>query len=162
MELAMKLHQVVMRAAGALALVTALATAVMATPVAAKNFRFANQGDALSMDPHSLNESLQLNFLANIYEPLVGRGKKLELVPALATDWKQTAPTVWRFNLRKGVTFHDGASFTADDVVFSYERAKDAGSDAARVKVVVASVMQPSAEYARRWQPGWPPSRAPD
>jgi peptide/nickel transport system substrate-binding protein len=139
MELAMKLHQVVMRAAGALALVTALATAVMSMPVAAKNFRFANQGDALSMDPHSLNESLQLNFLANIYEPLVGRGKKLELVPALATDWKQTAPTVWRFNLRKGVTFHDGAPFTADDVVFSYERAKDAGSD---VKTYVGAIKE--------------------
>jgi peptide/nickel transport system substrate-binding protein len=135
----MKLHQVVMRTAGALALVTALATAVMSMPVAAKNFRFANQGDALSMDPHSLNESLQLNFLANIYEPLVGRGKQLELVPALATDWKQTAPTVWRFNLRKGVTFHDGAPFTADDVIFSYNRAKGDGSD---VKTYVGAIKE--------------------
>jgi ABC-type transport system substrate-binding protein len=108
-------------------------------PAAAATFRFSNQGDALSMDPHSLNESLQLNFTANIYEPLVGRGKKLELVPALATDWKQTAPTVWRFNLRKGVQFHDGTPFTADDVIFSYNRAKGDGSD---VKTYVGSIKE--------------------
>ena len=109
------------------------------TPAVAATFRFSNQGDALSMDPHSLNESLQLNFTANIYEPLVGRGKKLELVPALATDWKQTAPTVWRFNLRKGVQFHDGTPFTADDVIFSYNRAKGDGSD---VKTYVGSIKE--------------------
>ncbi len=70
--------------------------------------RIANQGDALSMDPHSLNESLQLSVTGNVYEPLVGRNKDLTLAPALATSWKQTSPTVWRFELRKGVQFHDG------------------------------------------------------
>jgi peptide/nickel transport system substrate-binding protein len=110
-----------------------------ALPAAANTFKFANQGDALSMDPHSLNESLQLNFTGNIYEPLVARGKKLELVPALATDWKQTAPTVWRFNLRKGVTFHDGTPFTADDVIFSWQRARGDGSD---VKTYVQEIVE--------------------
>ncbi len=81
------------------------------------------------MDPYALNESLQLSLMGNVYEPLVGRGKKLELIPVLATSWKQTAPTVWRFTLRKGVKFHDGTPFTADDVIFSYERAKSDGSD---------------------------------
>jgi peptide/nickel transport system substrate-binding protein len=92
-------------------------------------FKYANQGDAVSMDPHSLNESLQLGFLNNIYESLVGFDRNLKLVPALATSWKQTAPTVWRFNLRHGVTFHDGTPFTADDVIFSYDRARADGSD---------------------------------
>jgi peptide/nickel transport system substrate-binding protein len=95
----------------------------------AVTLRIANQGDALSLDPHSLNESLQLTVLNNIYEPLVVRGRDYKLAPSLATDWKQTEPTVWRFNLRKGVKFHDGTPFTADDVIFNYERAKDAGSD---------------------------------
>ena len=105
----------------------------------AQTFKFANQGDALSMDPHSLNESFQLAFTGNIYEPLIGRGKKLELVPALATEWKQTAPTVWRFTLRRNVQFHDGAPFTAEDVIFSYNRAKGDGSD---VKTYVGSIKE--------------------
>ena len=95
----------------------------------AVTLRVANQGDALSLDPHSLNESLQLTVVGNVYEPLVTRDRNYKLVPGLATDWQQTSPTVWRFNLRKGVQFHDGTPFTADDVIFSYERAKGDGSD---------------------------------
>lgn len=102
-------------------------------------FKMANQGDAVSMDPHSLNESLQLGFLNNIYEALVGFDKSLKLAPALATDWKQTAPNVWRFNLRHGVTFHDGTPFTADDVIFSYDRARADGSD---VKTYVGHIKE--------------------
>jgi peptide/nickel transport system substrate-binding protein len=101
----------------------------MAMDAHAATFKFADQGDAVSMDPHSLNESLQLSLLGNVYEPLVGRGKKLELIPLLATSWTQTAPTVWRFNLRRNVKFHDGTPFNADDVIFSYERSKVDGSD---------------------------------
>lgn len=95
----------------------------------AVTLKIANQGDALSLDPHSLNESLQISVNENVYEPLVTRGKDYKLEPALATSWKQTSPTVWRFELRKGVQFHDGTPFTADDVIFSYERAKSDGSD---------------------------------
>ncbi|WP_421955601.1 ABC transporter substrate-binding protein [Polaromonas sp.] len=102
------------------------ATSLVASAV---TLRIGNQGDALSMDPHSLNESLQISVNENVYEPLVTRGRDYKLAPALATSWKQTSPTVWRFELRKGVQFHDGTPFTADDVIFSYERAKSDGSD---------------------------------
>jgi len=95
----------------------------------AVTLRVANQGDAQSMDPHSLNESLQLTFTNNIYEPLVARDKQLALTPGLATKWTQTKPTVWRFELRHGVNFQDGTPFTADDVVFSINRAAGPGSD---------------------------------
>jgi peptide/nickel transport system substrate-binding protein len=102
------------------------ATSFVASAV---TLRIGNQGDAQSLDPHSLNESLQLTVVGNVYEPLVTRDRNYKLAPSLATDWKQTSPTVWRFNLRKGVEFHDGTPFTADDVIFSYERAKGDGSD---------------------------------
>ncbi|HEX5310758.1 ABC transporter substrate-binding protein, partial [Aquabacterium sp.] len=113
-------------------LISVLASAalvVLAGAAQAQTVRIGNQGDALSMDPHSLNESLQLSVTGNVYEPLVSRDKKLALEPALATSWKQTSPTVWRFELRKGVKFHDGTPFTADDVLFSFTRAAGEGSD---------------------------------
>lgn len=107
----------------------AVALALSCGMVAAKTLRVANQGDAQSMDPHSLNESMQLSFTGNVYEPLVARDKTLGLTPGLATSWKQTSPTVWRFELRRNVSFHDGTPFTADDVVFSFKRAAGEGSD---------------------------------
>ncbi|HXE49765.1 MAG TPA: ABC transporter substrate-binding protein [Ramlibacter sp.] len=109
----------------------ALFAALGATSLAAGavTVRIANQGDALSMDPHSLSESVQLTVLENVYEPLVYRGPDYQLTPGLAISWKQTSPTVWHFDLRKNVQFHDGTPFTADDVIFSYERAKGDGSD---------------------------------
>ena len=107
----------------------ASALAVLSLAAQAQTVRIGNQGDALSMDPHSLSESVQLSVTSNVYEPLVGRSKTLALAPALATSWKQTSPTVWRFELRKGVKFHDGTPFTADDVLFSLARAASEGSD---------------------------------
>ena len=110
--------------------ITLVAAALaLAFGASAATLRVANQGDAMSMDPHSLNESLQLSVTGNIYEPLVARDSKLALTPGLATAWRQTSPTVWRFDLRRNVTFHDGTPFAADDVVFSFKRAAGEGSD---------------------------------
>ncbi len=105
------------------------ALAAMSFVASAQTLRVADQGDALSMDPHSLNETLQLSVDGNMYEGLTGRNKDLSLAPALATSWKQVSPTVWRFDLRHGVQFHDGTPFTADDVLFSFQRAESDGSD---------------------------------
>ena len=108
----------------------ALVLAYAATAVAgAKTLRMGNQGDVTSMDTHSLQESFQLSFLANVYEPLVTRGRDFGLEPALALRWKQTDPTTWRFELRRGVRFHDGSPFGADDVVFTWQRTRAESSD---------------------------------
>ena len=106
-----------------------LALSAASVGASAQTLRIANQGDALSMDPHSLQETVQLSVTSNVYEPLIGRNKDLSLAPALATSWKQVSPTVWRFELRKGVQFHDGTPFTADDVLFSLKRVAGEGSD---------------------------------
>ena len=116
------------------------AVALTAGTAHAVTFKVADQGDALSMDPHSLNESLQLSVLGNVYEPLVLRDRKLNLMPGLATRWTQVNPTTWRFELRKNVKFHDGTPFNADDVVFSLARTQAAGSDMKTYTNDVASV----------------------
>ena len=56
------------------------------------------------------------------YEGLTRYNAKYEVEPALATKWTFISPTQVRFELRKGVKFHDGSPFTADDVLFSFDR----------------------------------------
>ena len=89
----------------------------------AKTLRWSSQGDILTMDPHAQNEGLNNTVSDHIYEPLVTRGKDLKIEPALALSWKSVNPTTMQFKLRPNVKFHDGTAFTADDVVFSIERA---------------------------------------
>ncbi len=111
-----------------------------AAPVQAQELRYAFQGDINSMDPYSLNETFSLGTLGNVYEGLVLRGSDLSIQPGLAESWEIVEPTRWRFNLRQGVKFHDGRPFTADDVVFSYQRALSEGSDIKSKFASVASV----------------------
>ena len=112
-----------------LLLASALALVVSVPVAEAKTFKWANDGDVNSMDPYARQESFLLTFTGNIYEPLVRRNAKLQLEPALAVEWKQIAPTTWRFKLRPGVKWQDGTPFTADDVIFSYQRASGPGSN---------------------------------
>ena len=101
-----------------------LAALVLAGASPAQTLRWASQGDALTMDPQSQNEGLNNALNGQVYERLTRRNRQLDIVPALATSWTQVAPLAWRFRLRAGVKFHDGTPFTADDVVFSVNRAK--------------------------------------
>ena len=66
---------------------------------------------------------------ANVFEGLTRFGPDGSILPALASDWAISADgLVYTFNLRSGVTFHDGTDFTAEDVVFSLDRARAEGS----------------------------------
>src|SRR5690625_296771 len=89
----------------------------------AETLRWASQGDILTLDPHAQNEGLTIAASSYVYEPLVEYDQDFNLVPALAVSWEQPEPTKWVFQLRDGVSFHDGAPFSAEDVVFSIQRA---------------------------------------
>ena len=91
----------------------------------AATLRWAAQNDILTLDPHSQNHATTHSILQHVYEGLTRYNKKYEVEPCLAVSWKELSPTHWRFNLRKGVKFHDGSPFSADDVVFSYNRIKE-------------------------------------
>ena len=107
----------------------ALGLAVATLPADAATFRFAFQGDLKSLDPYSLNETFTHGVLGNVYEGLTKRDKDLKIIPGLAESWETPEPTRWRFHLRKGVKFHNGEDFTADDVVFSATRLHAPASD---------------------------------
>ena len=100
----------------------ALAGALLASAAQAQTLRWASQGDPQTMDPHSQNESMTNMMNGQVYERLTSRDRQLAIVPALATEWQQVSPLLWRVKLRANVKFHDGSPFGADDVVFSVQR----------------------------------------
>lgn len=96
----------------------------------AESFTWASTTDPQTMDPHAVNSAPVLSFLNNVYEGLVRRGEDMSIEPSLATSWEPMADeNGWRFTLREGVTFQDGAEFDASDVMFSYQRASDEAAD---------------------------------
>ena len=91
----------------------------------AETLRWAGQRDIFSLDPYSYGSTSNLAFLNHIYEGLVRYTPDFEIAPALATEWQLTDDNVWRFKLRQGVKFHNGADFNADDVIASMKRVSD-------------------------------------
>ncbi len=118
---------------------TACALALAAGLAEAKTLRIGAQADAGTMDPHAQNIQTTITVLSWAYEALVTRDRDLAKAPQLATSWEAVEPNVWRFTLREGVTFHDGAAFTAEDVVASIERAK---AETSQFKGFVASIVE--------------------
>lgn len=109
---------------------SALITLGLASAPAAETFRWASTTDPQTMDPHAANVATVTSFLNNVYEGLVRRDARMRIEPSLATSWEPlTDAHGWRFHLREGVSFHGGEDFTADDVLFSYERAIAEQSD---------------------------------
>jgi peptide/nickel transport system substrate-binding protein len=100
-----------------------LAVAVAAAPLAAKTLRWSSQGDILTMDPHSQNEGLNNSWADHVYETLVTADKATQGRALPRRVVGASEPHVTRFKLRPNVKFHDGSPFTADDVVFSIQRA---------------------------------------
>ena len=96
---------------------------------AEKVLRWTSQGDALTLDPMGQNEGPTTTMNGQIYESLVTRDSDMVLEPSLAETWKPLGAIGWEFALRKGVKFHDGADFTAEDVAFSITRAQSESSD---------------------------------
>jgi peptide/nickel transport system substrate-binding protein len=107
-----------------------LAGTMMVTAADARSVKWARSGDALTMDPHAQNEGPTNTLAHQIYEALIIRDLAGKIEMALATSFAVTSdPTVWEFKLREGVKFHNGNSFNADDVVFSFQRAMSPTSD---------------------------------
>jgi len=99
-----------------------LLAALVVGVAAANPLRWAAQNDILTLDPHSQDHNTSNAIGTHIYEGLTRLGQNYRPEPSLATKWTYLTQTQVRFDLRKGVKFHDGSPFTADDVVFSFGR----------------------------------------
>jgi peptide/nickel transport system substrate-binding protein len=115
----MKPAQLVLAAGAA-----ALAVTGVTAPAAAQGERVsvAVSAPPRTMNPHGSDADSNLSVMANVFEGLLQRTREGELKPALATDWERIDAETWRFELRKGVEFHNGNDFTWEDVKFSLNR----------------------------------------
>lgn len=84
--------------------------------------------DAVSMDPMNFRHRQTETILRNVFDALVTRTPDMEIVPELAESWEQVDETTWLFHLRRGVTFHDGSPFTAEDAAYSINRTVKEGA----------------------------------
>jgi len=83
-------------------------------------------GMITSLDPAKGFEVIGSGVMAEVYDRLLDfpAGKFDKPEPSLAESWKISSDgQVWTFTLRKGVKFHSGNPMTADDVVYSFQRA---------------------------------------
>ncbi len=120
-----------------LGLVAAL-LACLSHGVFAKDLTWSFSSDVQTFDPHASRVSFTNAFLANVYETLVRMDDRLAIEPALAVAWERPSLTLWRFHLRPGVRFHDGAPFTADDVLFTWARLNTPGANRGPLSAVTA------------------------
>jgi peptide/nickel transport system substrate-binding protein len=91
----------------------------------AENLRVGLKSEPSSIDPHYHNLGPNNGFSKHVFGTLVGSDQNQQHYPDLATSWKPINDTTWEFKLRQGVKWHDGSPFTADDVLFTVERAKN-------------------------------------
>lgn len=91
--------------------------------------------DAGTLDPRLARDTSAVRVADLVYDGLIRLSDKLEPLPALAEKWENPDPTTWIFTLRKGVTFHDGKPFTAQDVKYSFDSILDPSMKAPNAKL---------------------------
>ena len=100
-----------------------LLVAATTLPAAAQTLTMGVGAPSTSLDPHFFNAAPNGSVASHLFSRLVERDARARPQPGLAESWRAVSDTVWEFKLRPGVTWHDGRNFTADDVVFTFERA---------------------------------------
>ncbi|MGH1477362.1 MAG: ABC transporter substrate-binding protein [Geminicoccales bacterium] len=113
------------RTALRLASTSALAIMMASAPALAEVLTIGLASEPTSIDPHYHNLGPNNALSRHIFGGLILQDENQQLQPGLAVSWEAIDDLTWEFKLREGVTFHDGNPLTADDVVFSFERAPD-------------------------------------
>ena len=88
------------------------------------------KGEPSNIDPHGNTELVAMTTQVQIFETLVKKDEEGNIVPGLAESWEQVDDKTIRFKLRDNVYFHNGEKMTADDVVYTIQRATKKPSSA--------------------------------
>lgn len=124
-----------------------LAASMLFGVVNAKNLTIGVSADAQSMDPYFINNDDTNSIVGNIFDNLIMFDKDLNTQPNLASSWSNPSPDTWILNLRKGVKFHNGNAFNADDVIFSFDRVMHWEKSAFKSKVNMIKAIEKIDDY---------------
>lgn len=128
-------------------LLSTLLTAVLlasGASASAQTLRIGYADPVSSLDPQLNNHAGDRSLALHVWESLLERHDD-RVLPGLAESWKVIDPTTWEFRLRKGVKWQDGQPFTADDVVFSLERARNVPGSVAPYSAALRTIASVSA-----------------
>ena len=103
-----------------------------ACPVRGGTLRYAILRDPVAFDPNLNYGASSTSLQGNVYDSLVQYDTKGDIGPGLAESWTQPQPNVYVFKLRRNVRFHDGSPFSAEDVVYTFQRVQDPQTRATR------------------------------
>ena len=120
-----------------------------AEPAYKKDLVVAAGTKITNTDPQSINNVQHKRLFLLTHDTLAYYdNEKKEIIPSLATSWKMYDDNVtWEFKLREGVKFHNGGNFTADDVIFSFERGKKSAIQSARFMFSYIKSMEAVDDY---------------
>ncbi|MBL8311190.1 MAG: ABC transporter substrate-binding protein [Burkholderiales bacterium] len=96
--------------------------AAASTALLAQSITIGLGGDITAFDPHYHNVGPNNAATSHVFERLVAMDERQRLTPGLALSWKAIDDLNWEFKLRRGVKWHDGSEFTAEDALFSFDR----------------------------------------
>ncbi|QBE50065.1 ABC transporter substrate-binding protein [Leucobacter triazinivorans] len=102
-----------------------ITTSLPAATGQAERVSWALYNEPSSLDPIKISDFPIQQVVTNVCESLLKLTPDMTIVPNLAESWENPEPTVWVYHLRDGVTFHNGGTMTAEDVVYSMQRAAD-------------------------------------
>lgn len=112
-----------------------------------RSYLWLRAADALTLDPHATRDGFTVALLRQVYESLIRRGPNGKLEPGLAVAWEASGNGLtWRIRLRSGVRFHNGATLTSRDVVYSLMRARGPKTALASLLDGITSIQAESAE----------------
>lgn len=137
-----------MRKKSIIGLLLAVFLALPGLALAKADLTIAVDAPPKTMNPHGYNSDANLSYMSNFFDGLLQRhAPDGQLAPALATSWERVDALTWKFELRKGVTFHNGNPFNAADVKYTFERMKDPNfSKFVNIANAIASIETPD-EY---------------
>lgn len=121
-------------------IVLAAATALAALPALAQDLTIGRANEPQSIDPQFSRTGNNQMTALHVYDRLVLTDANVRMMPGLAESWENVDDSTWLVHLRQGVTFHDGSAFTAEDVVYSLERAPNVPNSPASFEASVADI----------------------